>query len=155
MDTKEVAQLITTAFSDWQVSQELLQEISTESIDPEVQELHDYLAGIHSWQEVDDDWFRSYPVPILSAAAFQYLLPYLLRRCLLDDDFLSYESVIEHISPYPRRNCPPVLSIDLSIYSPQQIEAIQSALRCMYEETDEDCGRFYRHLRELIPLISH
>lgn len=31
MDTKEAAQLITTAFSDWEMGQELLQEISTES----------------------------------------------------------------------------------------------------------------------------
>ncbi|MEQ8633207.1 hypothetical protein [Gimesia maris] len=154
MDANAVAQSINTAFSDWRMSQELLQEIHTEAIDPEEQELRDYLCTISSWQEVDDDWFLYYPIPIMSWASFQYLLPYLLRRNLLDDDF-DIKPVIEKIAQYPKRNMLPVLRIDLSVYSAAQIQAIQSALQCLYEQTDEEIGRMHHHLRELIPLISN
>tara|TARA_R110002049_G_scaffold277492_1_gene455988 strand:+ start:112 stop:588 length:477 start_codon:yes stop_codon:yes gene_type:complete len=153
MDANAVAQSINEAFSDWKMSQELLQEIHTEAIDPEEQELRDYLCTISSWQEVDDDWFLYYPIPIMSRASFQYLLPYLLRRNLLDDDF-DIKPVIEKIAQYPKRNMLPVLRIDLSNYSAAQIQAIQSALQCLYEQTDVEIGRMHRHLRELIPLFN-
>ncbi|WP_417377059.1 hypothetical protein [Gimesia maris] len=104
MDANAVAQSINTAFSDWQMSQELLQEIHTEAIDPEEQELRDYLCTISSWEEVDDGWFLSYPIPIMSRASFQYLLPYLLRRNLLNDDF-DFKPVIEKIAQYPNEIC--------------------------------------------------
>jgi len=152
VDQETIVRDLEFAFATWEISDIGTEKLASRSIDPEEQELKDYLLGLENWRDCEDRWLQQFQLPLMPEWAFKYLLPAILRFSMrgtsVDDVFIS--SLINRFSKLPKANQRIVLNIQPSWFSEVQSRSILNTLAHLKSEMADIPGRLPNHLENII-----